>query len=144
MDTITKEEFESLVRQAIEALPDKFKEKLDNVDLTIEAWPTIDQIRELRIPASQTLFGLYQGVPKTKRGTYFGVLPDKITIFAGPILAVSPTPEAVKKRVTQVVRHEIAHHFGLREEEVRKAEKGSRGVLPGKSFVVEERINTSF
>lgn len=122
---MTKEEFESLVCQAVKELPDKFKEKLDNIDLVIEAWPTVEELREVGIPASQTIFGLYQGVPKTKRGTYFGVLPDKITIFAGPILAVSPTPQAIKKRVTQVVRHEIAHHFGLSEEELRKVEKGN-------------------
>ena len=120
---MTKEEFGDLVRLAVKELPDKFKEKLDNVDLVVEAWPTGEELKEVGIPASQTIFGLYQGVPKTKRGTYFGVLPDKITIFAGPILAVSPTPEEVKKRVVQVVRHEIAHHFGLSEEELREVEK---------------------
>lgn len=121
---MTKEEFEELVRQAVEKLPKKFKEKLDNVDLVIEAWPTPEKLREVGIPVSRTILGLYQGVPKTKRRTYFGVLPDKITIFAGPILAVSSTPKEVKERVAQVVRHEIAHHFGLSEEEVQEAEKG--------------------
>lgn len=120
---MTKEEFESLVRQAVVDLPDRFKAKLDNVNLTIQAWPTIDQLKEVKMPAGQTLFGLYQGIPKTKRRGYSGALPDKITIFAGPILAVSPTPEKVKERVAQVVRHEIAHHFGLSEEKVRKAEE---------------------
>ncbi len=114
--------FERLVKEALNELPEEFQEKLENVAVVVEEWPTPAQLALARIRPPGTLLGLYHGVPKTKRGSYYSALPDKITIFAGPILATSPNQEAVKERVKQVVRHEIAHHFGFSEQKVRKAE----------------------
>lgn len=94
-----RETFEKLVRETLNELPEEFQEKLENI---------------------------YHGVPKTQRGSHYSALPDKISIFTGPILAVSPTQEVVKKRIKQVIRHEIAHHFGFSEEKVQKAEKHQR------------------
>jgi predicted Zn-dependent protease with MMP-like domain len=116
---MTRDEFENLVLDAIKGLPQEFLDKLDNVEVTVEGWPALGQLRRLGIGPRGLLFGLYQGTPKTKRtaGTIF---PDKITIFAGPILLVSHSPEAIRKKVTQVVRHEIAHHFGMDDHSIRK------------------------
>lgn len=121
MDT-TK--FEQLVSEGVVAIPEKFRDALDNVSLFVEQLPTYQQARKLRLRRGHTLFGLYEGVPLTKRqGNYFGVLPDKITIFQLPIESIARTEEDVKRIVTDTVWHEIAHHFGMSEEEVRAAEK---------------------
>lgn len=114
-----REEFEQLVSDAIDELPKEFLDKLDNVAITVEDWPTFEQLRKLKIGPRGLLFGLYQGTPKTKRSGNV-IFPDKITIFAGPILMVSRSPETLKKKVIQVVRHEIAHHFGMDEHSIRK------------------------
>lgn len=121
-----RETFEKLVREALNELPEEFQEKLENIAVVVEEWPTPEQLASVRIKPPRTLLGLYHGVPKTQRGSHYSALPDKISIFTGPILAVSPTQEVVKKRIKQVIRHEIAHHFGFSEEKVQKAEKHQR------------------
>jgi len=118
-----REKFEELVRQGIDAIPKKFLEKLDNVDIVIEDEPTEAQIKKLKLGISSKLFGLYEGIPQTKRGYYSGVLPDKITIFQKPIEEKALNDEHVKEMVKNTVWHEIAHHFGMDEERVRKAER---------------------
>jgi len=115
--------FEELVRRGIEAIPKRFLEKLDNVDIVIENNPTEEQRKKLRIGKDSKLFGLYEGIPQTKRGFYSGVLPDKITIFQKPIEETALNNEHVKEIVKNTVWHEIAHHFGMDEERVRKVEK---------------------
>jgi len=120
---VDKNSFEKLVEEAVSELPRQFQEKMENVEIVIEDWPTPAQLASVGLPPNSLLFGLYHGVPKTKRGSYYSALPDKISLFAGPILALNKTPEAVKNRVKQVVRHEIGHHFGMSEKEIRKAEK---------------------
>jgi predicted Zn-dependent protease with MMP-like domain len=109
---MTHEEFEQLVIEALEGLPAFFKEKLDNVDVVIEDWPP-------SIKRGEVLLGLYQGVPKTARNaSYTLMLPDKITIFQGPIEWVSRGDvERIKLQVTDTVEHEIAHHFGISEHD---------------------------
>ena len=118
-----REKFEELVRQGIDAIPKKFLEKLDNVNIVIEDEPTEAQIKKLKLGISSKLFGLYEGIPQTKRGYYSGVLPDKITIFQKPIEEKALNDEHVKEMVKNTVWHEIAHHFGMDEERVRKAER---------------------
>lgn len=116
-----KGEFEKLVTEALEGLPRQFQEKLDNVVVLVEDWPTFRQLRKLGLPPGMTLFGLYEGVPKTRRGAgYLMVPPDRITIFQKPIEFFSQSPEAIKNRVRQTVVHEIGHHFGLSEEELER------------------------
>jgi predicted Zn-dependent protease with MMP-like domain len=115
--------FEELVKEGIDAIPERFLEKLDNVDIVIEDEPSEEQIKKLRIGRYSGLFGLYEGIPQTKRGYYSGVLPDKITIFQKPIEQMASSEEGVKEIVKKTVWHEIAHHFGMDEERVRKAEK---------------------
>ena len=101
-------EFEELVRDALEALPDDIRGEMSNVAVVTEDEP----------PAGQPLLGLYQGVPLTRRGAYYAAaLPDKITIFRGPLERLSGAdPERLRREVKRVVLHEIAHHFGISDD----------------------------
>ena len=123
MKTMNRDKFEELVRQGIEAIPQRFLKKMNNVDIVIEDEPTKEQMKELKLGKGAKLFGLYQGVPQTKRGHYSWVLPDKITLFKKPIEEVALSEEEIKAKVKETVWHEIAHHFGMDEERVRRAKK---------------------
>ena len=116
---MSDEEFERLVGEALDSLPKEFAKKLDNVGVTFENWPNPMQIAKLRLNRRSLLFGLYEGIPLTKRANYTGVLPDKITIFKYPILMVSRNADDVRNRVRRVVIHEIGHHFGLSDAELK-------------------------
>lgn len=118
-----REKFEELVREGIDAIPERFLEKLDNVDIVIEDEPNEEQVKKLKLSKHFRLLGLYEGIPQTKRGYYSGVLPDKITIFKKSIEEIAFNDERVKEIVKNTVWHEIAHHFGMDEERVRRAEK---------------------
>lgn len=122
---ITHEEFEKLVKEGIDAIDKKFLEKLKNVDIVIEDDPTPLQLEKLHIRGG-LLFGLYEGVPQTKRESYGLVLPDKITIFKNSIEKAFYKPEDIKRAVKDVVWHEIAHHFGMSERQVREAERNRK------------------
>jgi len=123
MKFMDRGKFEELVKQGIEAIPKRFLEKLDNVDIIIENEPTEEQIEKLKFRKDVKLLGLYEGIPQTKRGFYSGVLPDKITIFKKSIEEVAFSNTQIKEIVKNTVWHEIAHHFGMDEERVRRAEK---------------------
>ena len=115
------EEFERLVVQALDDLPDFFKQKLQNVDVVVADWPTEAERRAVGLKPGQLLFGLYQGVPLTKRTSHYGlVLPDKITIYRLSIERVCHTPEQIIQRVQHVVKHELAHHFGISDDRLRE------------------------
>ena len=116
---MTNNQFEKLVVKALEDIPKFFKGKLENVDLVVEDWPNFPTA-----PGS-LLLGLYQGVPKTVRGGgYTMALPDKISIFKGPIELVSRgDEETIKKVVVDTVQHEIAHHFGISDARLRELKK---------------------
>ncbi|MFH1036943.1 MAG: metallopeptidase family protein [Patescibacteria group bacterium] len=117
-------EFENLVNQAIQDLPEEIRQKMENVAITVDETPAREQLRKTGIRYGRTLLGLYEGVPETAWGKGFGNhLPDKITIFRDSIKRFAQTPEEIKKLVKSVVWHEIAHHFGIDEKEVRKLEK---------------------
>lgn len=123
-------EFESLVDEAIDSIPTEFREKLENVSIFVENFPNIYQIKKLQGKGFRgLLLGLYEGIPHTKRGRYGvgGTLPDKITIFSRPILAVARSPEHLKELVRKTVIHEIAHHFGMSERQIKKAERKNSG-----------------
>ncbi len=118
-----REKFEALVVKAISNLPPEFQRKLENVDIVVEDCPTPRQLRQAQCNHLTQLLGLYQGVPQTKRGHRYGlVLPDKISIFQKPIEAQCRSDDEIATKVEEVVRHEVAHHFGLDEETLRKVE----------------------
>jgi predicted Zn-dependent protease with MMP-like domain len=114
-------EFENLVIEALESLPEEIAGWLDNVDVVIEWSPSREQIRNLGLRPSETLFGLYEGVPLTARTTSYGqVLPDRITIFQKSILDHCRTPQQIRAQVRRTVIHEIAHHFGISDGRLRE------------------------
>lgn len=119
-----REAFEELVAAAVEGLPVEFAEQLDNVAIVVEDLPTRAQLHRSQIEPGNTLLGLYEGVPHTRRGHDYGmVLPDKITIFQRPIEASCRTGEEVVALVREVVIHEIAHHFGISDERLDELEE---------------------
>jgi predicted Zn-dependent protease with MMP-like domain len=123
-----REEFERLVLRAVESLPVEFQRKLENVDVVVEDWPTALQMRQARTKSPGQLLGLYQGVPQTRRGRGYGlVLPDKISIFQKPVEAQCRFGSEVEAKIAEVVRHEIAHHFGLDDQTLRRIEREKHG-----------------
>ena len=98
-------DFEQLVRDALDELPDDIRGLMTNVAVTVEDVP----------PPGQNLLGLYEGIPWGRRGPYYaGVLPDKITIYRLPLERIAAgDPERLRAAVRRVVFHEIAHHFGI-------------------------------
>jgi predicted Zn-dependent protease with MMP-like domain len=100
--------FEEYAEEALEALPEELRSQLSNVDIVVEEEP----------PRGQPLLGLYQGIPLTQRTSgYAGVLPDKITLYRGPLVRLyGHDPELLRREVRRVVLHEIAHHFGISDE----------------------------
>ena len=101
-------EFDQAVRDALDSLPPDLGEFMSNVEVVIEAEP----------PAGLPLLGLYEGVPLTRRGAFYGgALPDKITIFSGPLERLyGADPERLQREIRRVVLHEVAHHFGISDE----------------------------
>lgn len=113
---LSRNEFEQLVIEAIDSLPQEFLDRLENVDIVVESVPTRAQLSQQGVPEDSLLLGLYEGVPLTARENYGFVLPDKITIFQESIEAVCPSPGQIIQEVRETVAHEIAHHFGLSDE----------------------------
>ena len=105
--------FEKCVARAIDGLPEEFRLHLENVDIVIADRPTRRQMQGLDTRRGETLLGLYEGVPLTERHHYDLVTPDKITIFQQPIEALCRNDNEVVTEIQRVVRHEIAHHFGI-------------------------------
>jgi len=117
--------FEWLVAQAIESLPEEFQERLENIDVVVADRPTREQLRVLGGRRGETLLGLYEGVPLTRRSHGYGmVIPDKVTIFQGPIEAMCKNDAQIIAQVQRVVRHEIAHHFGISDDRLRQLGMG--------------------
>lgn len=117
-------QFKKLVKESVLDLPESVRQKIENVALCVEQKPTKEQLRKLGTRSGSTLLGLYEGVPKTAYGRGFGmILPDKITIFQESIEQFARTPKAINNLVKEVVWHEIAHHFGFNEKQIRELEK---------------------
>jgi predicted Zn-dependent protease with MMP-like domain len=120
-----RERFEWLVAEVVDSLPDEFHTKMENIDVVVQDEPTPSQLAELRLKRGETLLGLYQGVPLTKRSRHYGmVVPDKITVFQKPIETRCKNDTEVKAEIKRVVQHEIAHHFGIGDARLRQLENG--------------------
>jgi predicted Zn-dependent protease with MMP-like domain len=118
-----RKEFEELVERALETVPEWFREKLDNIDIIVENEPSGRLMREMELGRRETLLGLYQGIPLSQRGFYYGnVLPDRIVLYMGPILRMGGSEEEIEAHVREVVIHEIGHYFGLSDPELRELE----------------------
>jgi len=101
-------QFEEYAREALGSLPPDLRDQMSNVEIVVDDEP----------PPGSRLLGLYQGIPLTRRGGWYtGVLPDKITIYRGPLERLyGRDPERLHREVRRVVLHEIAHHFGISDE----------------------------
>jgi predicted Zn-dependent protease with MMP-like domain len=127
-EDMERQEFEAIVSRAIEALPAEFQSKLENVDVLVEDWPNLQQINRLRLRSRAQLLGLYEGVPQTRRGSGYNLVPpDKITIFQKPIEMKCRSDREIEKEIGRVVRHEIAHHFGIGDSTLYKIERQRPG-----------------
>lgn len=111
-----RQRFERLVAEAMASLPPRFRAKLSNVQVVIEAWPRAEDLEGLSLEPGETLFGLYRGVPLTERGIERPLMPDQIVIFQGPIERSCRSDEEIRGEVRRTVLHEIAHHFGIGDE----------------------------
>ncbi len=112
---MTLEEFEDLTAKALRRLPREFRSRLDNVIITVKAAPDRAQVRKF----GPRLLGLYEGVSLLRRRAFYsGVMPDKITIFKNNIEASCPDAAQTELKIRNTVMHEIAHHFGISDEEL--------------------------
>lgn len=114
MKDFSEAEFESFVADALDSLPEEFARRMENVEVTVEDEPPASILRTM--PPGRTLLGLYQGIPLTQRGNYDRALPDRISIYRGPITRYGRTPAGIKEQVRRTVIHEIAHHFGIDDD----------------------------
>lgn len=120
----TTDPFEDWVIEAIDALPEAFRERLGSVAIVVEDWPSEAQLASVGAPG---LYGLYQGVPRSRWGADNAAYPSKITIFRGPLTRHHRTPEAMRAKVIETVHHEIAHHFGISDERLHELAREQRG-----------------
>lgn len=105
--------------EAIDSLPERFRRRLANVDVVVEDEPTAEENEVAGLEPEEPLFGLYQGTPLTQRTSLYGmVLPDKISIYRGPITRACRSKREMRAEVRQTIVHEFAHHFGIGDEEL--------------------------
>lgn len=120
---MTRERFTKLVEEALQGIPPRFREAMDNVAVVVEDEPSEELLEELEMEPDDDLFGLYQGTPLTERGsTYGNSLPDRISIYQLPIEDACEDDEDIRQCVAETVIHEFGHYFGLSEEEIQEIE----------------------
>jgi len=120
---VTRSEFQRLVDEALATIPQDFRDALDNIAIVIEDRPTRAQLSDVGLAPPETLLGLYEGTPLTERAWADGNrLPDKVTLFQGPIEEASEDEDDVVVAIGETLIHEIGHYFGLSEEEIEHIE----------------------
>lgn len=121
------DDFDSLVAEAYTRIPARFRRRMKNVALMVEAEPSPEQLARGRAPRGSTLLGLYEGRPLTRRSVFESfAMPDRIVIFQGPHERLAQSPQHLAQMVADTVWHEIAHYFGMNEAQVRAAERKRR------------------
>ena len=121
MRSMSRDLFEQFVSEALDTLPELFQQEMENVEVVVENWPDPETMRRAGVKHRSQLLGFYHGVPKTKRTHNYGlVLPDKISIYRQPIMMRCRDWEEVLRMVHRVVRHEVAHHFGIDDDRLRE------------------------
>jgi predicted Zn-dependent protease with MMP-like domain len=121
---VTRERFSQLVEDALREIPRRFREAMQNVAVVVEEDPPPHILDEMEIGPDDTLFGLYQGTPLPERGwTYGNTLPDRISIYQGPIEDACEDDDEIRDCVAETVIHEFGHYFGMSEEEIEEIEE---------------------
>jgi predicted Zn-dependent protease with MMP-like domain len=118
------ERFEQIVEETFHRLPEKFKDVIDNVGVVVEDYPDDEIVRSMKLRSKRDLLGLYQGIPITRRGTWYGmtpVVPDKISLYRKNIEAHCRTDSEIADAIYDTLIHEIGHYFGMSEDEIRAA-----------------------
>lgn len=124
MLSVSDEAFDQIISEVMDELPQEYLQGLENVAIVYEDEPSPEQRVELKLHCNQTLYGLYQGIPKTSRGAGYNlVLPDKITLFKGPMLRSSATMGQLRAQAKHTLWHEIAHYYGLDHDRIHALEK---------------------
>jgi len=119
---MTSEEFDSFTEISLEIIPDEFRKKMKNLSIVTQDWPTDKQLESVGVKSGQgLLFGLYSGIPRTKGGHYAVKLPDQIIIFRIPLMMISKNKDELERNIRNTVLHEVGHHFGMSESEIRDA-----------------------
>ena len=119
-----RERFEQLAREAFDNLPDVLARRMENVVVVVEDYPDSEVRRKMNLGRHGLLLGLYEGVPLNYRGTFYGgypVTPDKISLFQKNIEKIADGDEEIAAKIREVLIHEIAHHFGMNEQQIREA-----------------------
>ena len=117
-------DFDDVVERAYARVPARFRRRMQNIAVVIENEPSARQLRSSRVPPGNTLLGLYEGRPLIHRSVWEPfAMPDRITIFQGPIERMARNQAHLEQIVTDTLWHEIAHYFGLNERQVRAAER---------------------
>lgn len=122
---IADEKFENIIAEVVDNLPEKFKNKLNNVAILAADYPNDDQLKKLGVGKNYLLLGLFEGYIQSKRVNFGPVLPDRITIFKKAICAGAKDENELRKQIESTVKHEIAHHFGSDEKGARRASRRS-------------------
>jgi predicted Zn-dependent protease with MMP-like domain len=122
MIEVTHDEFQRLINQALEELPGEHVKNIKNVAILYEDLPTEEQRLRSELRPDQTLLGLYEGLPLTKRQGMTRVLPDKITLFRIPLQWQASTVEQLKENIKHTLWHEIAHYYGLDHDKISELE----------------------
>jgi predicted Zn-dependent protease with MMP-like domain len=121
---MTRERFTSLVEQALREIPRRFRDEMKNVAVVVEDEPPAHVLAEMEIEPPDSLFGLYQGTPLPERSWSYGnALPDRISIYQGPIEDACEDDEEIRDCVAETVIHEFGHYFGMSEEEIEEIEE---------------------
>ncbi len=114
---LSREEFQELVAEALDKLPQVFRARFENLVIVVEDWPDRRTLHVSGVKNRADLLGFYHGVPLTERTSNYGMIaPDKISIYRQPILLQCKSEEDVGAIVQRVVRHELAHYFGIDDE----------------------------
>ncbi len=108
--------FERLVERALAGIPMPFAAALDEIAIVIEDEPSAEQRRTNDLGPDDTLYGLYEGVPKTEWAADWVIAPNKITLFRLPLEADFPDPDDLADEVAITVIHELAHHLGIDDD----------------------------
>ena len=121
---MTRERFAQLVEEALNEIPPRFRREIRNVAGVVEQEPSPDVLDDVEAEAGETLFGLYQGTPLPDRGWGYGnSLPDRISIYQGPIEEACATEDEIRDCIAETVIHEFGHYFGMSEEEIEEIEE---------------------
>lgn len=123
MDKISDQKFRQIVTNAIDSIPSPYIDRLQNVAFIVDDEPTPQQAKALGLHSSGLLFGLYEGVPLPERSGNTKLLPDKITLFKNPLLAISKDSSELTKNIKQTIWHEVAHYYGLDHKRIHELEK---------------------